>query len=72
MRLKVPPAINQFTKTIDKNQATTLFKLLNKYKPEDKKQKKERLQKEAEQKAAFNALVELGMLEGAHSQDNDL
>lgn len=43
MRLKVPPAINQFmTKTLDKNQAETLFKLLLKYRPEDKKQKTER------------------------------
>lgn len=43
MRLKVPPAINQFaTKALDKNQAETLFKLLLKYRPEDKKQKKDR------------------------------
>ncbi|KVI02601.1 Ribosomal protein L7Ae/L30e/S12e/Gadd45 [Cynara cardunculus var. scolymus] len=27
-RLKVPPALNQFTKTLDKNLATTLFKML--------------------------------------------
>jgi large subunit ribosomal protein L7Ae len=43
MRLKVPPAVNQFmTKTLDKNQAETLFKLLLKYRPEDRKQKLER------------------------------
>lgn len=42
-RLKVPPAINQFTKTLDKNTATNLFKLLNKYRPETKIQKKDRL-----------------------------
>jgi len=48
MRLKVPPALNQFvTRTLDKNQAQTLFKLLLKYRPEDKKQKKERLAAEA-------------------------
>lgn len=35
-RLKVPPSINQFTKTIEKNQAVELFKLLSKYKPETK------------------------------------
>ncbi|KAJ9505657.1 hypothetical protein QJQ45_026867, partial [Haematococcus lacustris] len=53
MRLKVPPAINQFvTKTIDKNQAETLFKLLLKYRPEDKKQKRDRLKAEAEARAA--------------------
>jgi hypothetical protein len=43
MRLKVPPVINQFmTKALDKNQAETLFKLLLKYRPEDKKQKRDR------------------------------
>lgn len=39
-RLKVPPAINRFTKTLDKNTAATLFKLLLKYRPEDKAAKK--------------------------------
>jgi large subunit ribosomal protein L7Ae len=53
MRLKVPPQVNQFmTKTLDKNQAETLFKLLLKYRPEDKKQKKDRLKAEAEARAA--------------------
>jgi len=51
-RLKVPPALNQFQKTIDKNQASQLLKLLSKYKPETKKEKKDRLQKEAEIKKA--------------------
>jgi hypothetical protein len=32
-RLKVPPAIAQFSHTLDKNTATQLFKLLNKYRP---------------------------------------
>ncbi|KAH0677134.1 hypothetical protein KY285_011061 [Solanum tuberosum] len=52
MRLKVPPALNQFTKTLDKNLATNLFKMLLKYRPEDKAAKKERLVKrdEAEEK----------------------
>ena len=31
MRLKVPPAINQFTKTLERNQAEALFRLLMKY-----------------------------------------
>merc|ERR1739845_198308 len=35
-RLKVPPAISQFLKTIDKNQAATLYKLLLKYLPRNK------------------------------------
>merc|ERR1712072_1513300 len=39
-RLKVPPAINQFTQTLDKSTAVSLFKLLSKYKPEDKDAKK--------------------------------
>merc|ERR1712224_490413 len=39
-RLKVPPAINQFTQTLDKSTAVSLFKLLSKYKPEDKDGKK--------------------------------
>lgn len=42
-RLKVPPAIAQFTHTLDKNTATQLFKLLNKYRPETKQEKKARL-----------------------------
>ncbi|KAF8150507.1 50S ribosomal protein L30e-like protein [Mycena galopus ATCC 62051] len=43
-RLKVPPAIAQFTHTLDKNTATQLFKLLNKYRPETKTEKKARLE----------------------------
>jgi len=42
-RLKVPPAINQFTRTADKNTATEIFKLLHKYRPEEKAEKKARL-----------------------------
>jgi len=77
-RLKVPPALNQFSKTIDKNQgknygpnftvsllcffsvspiliinisiASQLLKLLAKYRPESHKDKKVRLQGEAEAK----------------------
>jgi len=47
MRLKVPPALAQFQHTLDKNQATQTLKLLNKYRPETKPEKKERLTKEA-------------------------
>lgn len=50
MRLKVPPTINQFTKTLDKATAVQLFKFLVKYKPEDAVAKKARLQTEAEAK----------------------
>nr|CAJ17243.1 ribosomal protein L7Ae [Meladema coriacea] len=51
-RLKVPPPINQFTQTVDKQTATTLFKLLEKYRPETALQKKERLKARAEAKVA--------------------
>ena len=44
---QVPPALNRFSKAMDKNSAATLFKLLLKYKPEDKAAKKERLMEEA-------------------------
>ncbi|CAI0390078.1 unnamed protein product [Linum tenue] len=50
-RLKVPPAVNQFTKALDKNLATQLFKLLLKYRPEDKAAKKERLISKAQAEA---------------------
>lgn len=42
-RMKVPPAINQFTKTLDKTQATNLFRLLSHYRPESASEKKARL-----------------------------
>lgn len=41
--LQVPPALNRFTKAADKNLAETVFKLLLKYRPEDKAAKKQRL-----------------------------
>jgi large subunit ribosomal protein L7Ae len=47
-RLKVPPAIHQFAKTLEKNSATTLFRLLAGYRPESKAEKKARLAKQAE------------------------
>jgi len=51
-RLKVPPSINQFTSSLDKNVSINLFKLLHKYRPEDKAEKKERLKAAAEKKEA--------------------
>jgi large subunit ribosomal protein L7Ae len=47
LRLKVPPAIAQFQNTLDRNTAAQTLKLLNKYRPESKPEKKERLLKEA-------------------------
>merc|ERR1712083_283280 len=46
-RLKVPPPINQFTQAIDKQTAKQLFKLFDKYRPETKQAKKERLRARA-------------------------
>merc|ERR1711964_597221 len=51
-RLKVPPPINQFKQGLDKQLATQLFKLLDKYKPETKQVKKARLRARAERRAA--------------------
>ena len=42
-RLKVPPAVNQFYSTLDRKTATQLFKLMDKYRPETKQAKMERL-----------------------------
>merc|ERR1712230_207011 len=47
-RIKIPPAINQFSNTFDKRQASQLFRLLNNLKPETKTEKKERLAEQAE------------------------
>lgn len=44
--------VNQFTNTLSKNQATEVLRLLKKYSPETSQQKKVRLQKIAEAKAA--------------------
>ncbi|KAF8820768.1 ribosomal protein RPL7A [Cardiosporidium cionae] len=53
-RLKVPPALNQFNQTLDKNQASQLVRLLDRYKPETQVEKKVRLiqdaKKQGEQK----------------------
>jgi len=48
-RLKVPPAVNQFRRTLSSADARTLFQLLQKYRPETKDQaKKRRLEKAVE------------------------
>mmetsp|Transcript_11788 Transcript_11788/g.17199 ORF Transcript_11788/g.17199 Transcript_11788/m.17199 type:complete len:260 (-) Transcript_11788:985-1764(-) len=46
-RLKVPPSVNQFTKTLGKNEAMTVFTLLNKYRPETAAAKKQRVKEAA-------------------------
>jgi len=47
-RLKIPPPINQFNMTLDKTSATHLFKLLDKYRPETKAAKHDRLKERAQ------------------------
>merc|ERR1711963_1154931 len=51
-RLKVPPSINQFNQTLDKQNATQVFKLAQKYAPEGKAEKKARLVARAKARAA--------------------
>merc|ERR1712146_194616 len=51
-RIKIPPAINQFSNTLDKRQASNLFRLLNTLKPETKTEKKERRDAQAQKVAA--------------------
>jgi len=51
-RVKVPPSINQFSKTLDKANATNLFKLLHKYRPETKAEKRSRLREAAKKKVS--------------------
>jgi len=50
-RLKVPPAINQFTKAVGGSQAKELFRLLKNYRPESPEDKKKRLKAQAAQEA---------------------
>merc|ERR1712178_475417 len=50
MRLKVPPALNQFSQAIDKNQAMSVLRLFKKYSPETREAKKQRLMEMAQQK----------------------
>jgi len=51
-RLKVPPTLNQFRKTLDTHTKNELFKFAAKYKPEGRKEKKKRLRGAASKAAA--------------------
>uniref|UniRef100_A0A914ZCN7 60S ribosomal protein L7a n=1 Tax=Parascaris univalens TaxID=6257 RepID=A0A914ZCN7_PARUN len=51
-RLKIPPPINQFRTTLDRQTADQLFRLLGKYRPETRHQKMERLRARADARAA--------------------
>jgi large subunit ribosomal protein L7Ae len=60
LRLKAPPALSQFRNTIDKNQASSLLRLLAKYSPETRKEKTARLQAEAEARKGGNKDAHIG------------
>eukprot|EP00359_Climacostomum_virens_P007176 CAMPEP_0204907522 /NCGR_PEP_ID=MMETSP1397-20131031/6653_1 /ASSEMBLY_ACC=CAM_ASM_000891 /TAXON_ID=49980 /ORGANISM="Climacostomum Climacostomum virens, Strain Stock W-24" /LENGTH=271 /DNA_ID=CAMNT_0052076703 /DNA_START=11 /DNA_END=826 /DNA_ORIENTATION=- len=51
-RLKVPPTLNQFTKVLDRSSRNELLKLVKKYAPETRKERRARLAKVAEAKKA--------------------
>jgi len=51
-RLKVPPAVNQFTKVLDRSSRNELLKLVKAYKPETRKERKARLVAAATEKKA--------------------
>jgi large subunit ribosomal protein L7Ae len=65
-RLKVPPSIHQFTKTLSKNEAATVFTLLNKYRPLSKAAKKQRIKEAAAAKAAGKTDAESGIVKTPH------
>jgi len=50
-RLKVPPPINQFKFALDRQTASQLFRLMDKYRPETKHAKKARLRERAKKQA---------------------
>ena len=47
-RLKVPPPVNHFNHTLDKASAAQIFKFLERYRPETKAEKQERLKNSAQ------------------------
>lgn len=57
-RLKVPPAINHFKEPVKSSQSVELFKLLSKYRPETKTEKKTRLEALAVAKTEGKTLEE--------------
>lgn len=50
-RLKIPPPINQFNHTVDRQTAKQLFRLLDKYRPETRATRKARLKARADSKS---------------------
>lgn len=68
-RLKVPPAINQFTKVLDRSTRNEVLKLVKKYAPETRKARRNRLKAVAEEKkknptATVNTKAPLAVLSG--------
>jgi len=57
-RLKVPPAVNHFREPVKASQSVELFKMLNKYRPETKAEKKKRLETLAAAKASGKTVEE--------------
>ena len=51
-RLKIPAGVAQFFEPLDKPNTTTLFKALQKYTPETRKEKYERIKQKAQQKVS--------------------
>jgi large subunit ribosomal protein L7Ae len=50
-RLKIPPALHQFQRVLDRSTRNEVLKLLKKYTPETRKQRRDRVKKAAEAKA---------------------
>jgi len=50
-RLKIPPPINQFTMALDRQTASQVLRILDKYRPETKQARKKRLQERAKERA---------------------
>jgi len=51
-RLKVPPPINQFRFALDRNNAQQVFRLLDKYRPENRQARRQRLRERAAERKA--------------------
>jgi len=50
-RLKIPPPVNQFTMALDRQTASQVLRILDKYRPESKQARKKRLQERAKERA---------------------
>jgi len=71
-RLKVPPPVNQFRTTLDKSQASSLFRLLMKYRPESRAEKKVRLEALAkgEEQSSKPYLLKYGLKQISYLVEN--